>query len=269
MISFPHCKVNLGLYITAKRTDGYHDLETVFFPVPIHDILEFVEAPEQGFHLTGLPVIGQAADNLCVKAYHLVKQRFPTLPPVNIHLHKLIPMGAGLGGGSSDGAFMLRMLNTHFKLGLGQAELINMALQLGSDCPFFIRDQPAHARGRGELLSPLPLSLSSWWMVLVNPGIHISTATAFSGVTPRPCPVPLAEKILEPVDSWKDWLRNDFEATVCQTHPRIAELKQTLYNAGAVYASMSGSGSTVYGLFRKKPGLNFPSGHLAYEVQIN
>jgi 4-diphosphocytidyl-2-C-methyl-D-erythritol kinase len=268
MISFPHCKINLGLYITAKRTDGYHDLETVFFPVPIHDILEFVKAAEPGFHLTGLPVIGQAADNLCVKAYNLVKQRFPELPALNIHLHKLIPMGAGLGGGSADGAFMLRMLNSHFKLGLGQDELIHMALQLGSDCPFFILDQPAYARGRGEILRPLPLSLSSWWMVLVNPGIHVSTATAFSGVTPSPCPVPLAEKILEPVDSWQDWLRNDFEATVCKTHPRIAELKKSLYEAGAVYASMTGSGSTVYGLFRNRPGLSFPPGHLAYEVQI-
>jgi 4-diphosphocytidyl-2-C-methyl-D-erythritol kinase len=268
MISFPHCKINLGLYITAKRQDGYHDLDTVFYPVPIHDILEFVEAPEPSFHLTGLPIMGVAADNLCQKAYRLLKTKHPSLPSIEIHLHKLIPMGAGLGGGSADGAFMLSMLNKHFRLDHSQEELMAMALELGSDCPFFILDKPAHGLGRGEILKPIPLSLSSWWLALVNPGIHVSTKEAFSNVSPKPAPVDLARKILEPVESWKNWLHNDFEDSVCKIHPEISTIKDSLYTQGAAHASMTGTGSTVYGLFREQPSLQLPSNYLVKTVQL-
>jgi 4-diphosphocytidyl-2-C-methyl-D-erythritol kinase len=268
MISFPHCKINLGLYITAKRQDGYHDLDTVFYPVPIHDILEFVEAPEPSFHLTGLPIMGVAADNLCQKAYRLLKTKHPSLPSIEIHLHKLIPMGAGLGGGSADGAFMLSMLNKHFRLDHSQEELMAMALELGSDCPFFILDKPAHGLGRGEILKPIPLSLSSWWLALVNPGIHVSTKEAFSDVSPKPAPVDLARKILEPVEGWKTWLHNDFEDSVCKIHPEISTIKDSLYTQGAAYASMTGTGSTVYGLFREQPSLQLPSNYLVKTVQL-
>lgn len=268
MISFPHCKINLGLYVTAKRQDGYHDLDTVFYPVPIHDILEFVEAKEPSFHLTGLPIMGVAADNLCQKAYQLLKSTHPSLPSVEIHLHKLIPMGAGLGGGSSDGAFMLRMLNEQFNLGHSKDELMDMALQLGSDCPFFIQDKPAHGLGRGEILNLIALSLSSWWLALVNPGIHVSTKTAFRDVSPKPAPIDLANKIMEPVESWKNWLSNDFEDSVFKIHPEISNIKDSLYTQGATYASMTGTGSTVYGLFRERPNLQLPSNYLVKTVQL-
>lgn len=268
MIAFPHCKINLGLYITGKRTDGYHNVDTVFFPVPLYDILEFVPAREHQFSLTGLPVIGLSADNLCQKAYDLLKALHPTLPPLHIHLHKLIPMGAGLGGGSADGAFMLSMLNTYFSLGYTAKELMSLALQLGSDCPYFLLNTPAHGTGRGEILNPVALSLSSWWLTLVNPGIHVSTKTAFAGITPRPGPGDLAGEIAGPVENWKNWLRNDFEPGVFESYPAIGALKHSLYEAGAVYASMTGSGSTVFGLFKQKTDIKFPSNYLVKTVQI-
>jgi 4-diphosphocytidyl-2-C-methyl-D-erythritol kinase len=177
-------------------------------------------------------------------------------------------MGAGLGGGSADGAFMLSMLNKHFRLDHSQEELMAMALELGSDCPFFILDKPAHGLGRGEILKPIPLSLSSWWLALVNPGIHVSTKEAFSDVSPKPAPVDLARKILEPVESWKTWLHNDFEDSVCKIHPEISTIKDSLYTQGAAHASMTGTGSTVYGLFREQPSLQLPSNYLVKTVQL-
>lgn len=268
MISFPNCKINLGLYVTAKRTDGYHDLETVFFPVPLNDILEFIPSSTESFHTSGIPVLGNASDNLCLKAYGLMKQQHPELPPLSIHLHKVIPMGAGLGGGSADGAFMLSMLNSYFSLGHSEEELIQMALMLGSDCPFFIINQPAHALGRGEVLTRIRLSLKGLYLSIVNPGIHVSTAEAFRGVTPRPTTTDLKNRLLEPVETWKEWLGNDFETGVFALHPAIRQVKQKLYDAGAAYASMSGSGSTVYGIFRQKPSLSFPGTYLIQTVQI-
>ena len=195
----------------------------------------------------------------------MLKKDF-NLDPVAIHLHKVIPTGAGLGGGSADGAFMLKMLNQHFKLGYGPEALMDMALQLGSDCPFFILDQPAHGQGRGEILKPIPLSLSSWWLVLVNPGIHVSTKTAFSEVSPKPAPVDLARKILEPAEGWKDWLHNDFEEPIFKIHPEIGSIKKALYAQGASYASMTGTGSTVYGLFRTEPQPDLPTNYLVKKV---
>lgn len=258
MIVFPNCKINLGLQILNKREDGYHNLATVFHPVAWHDLLEVVrkendQPSDIEFSATGLPVSGDPATNLCVKAYRLLKKNFPTLPPVQLHLHKIIPMGAGLGGGSADGAFTLGLLNELFHLNLSREQLIGYALQLGSDCPFFIDNQPCYATGRGEVLEPVPVHLSQYHLLIVNPGIHINTGWAFSqlnleelNATPRP---DLRQLVQQPVDTWKDHLCNDFELPVFRAHPEVATLKNQLYAAGAVYAGMSGSGSTVFGIF--------------------
>ena len=254
MIVFPNCKINLGLHILRKRADGYHDLETVFYPVRFTDILELIPDRETSggpvhYSQTGLQIQGEAADNLCVKAYHLLKKDFPELPPVKMHLHKVIPTGAGLGGGSSDAAFTIRLLNDYFKLGLSKEQLLQYALVLGSDCPFFILNKPAFATGRGELLEPVTTDLTSYTLVIVNPGIHVPTAKAFAGIRPALPEKSLKEIIAQPVSSWADELVNDFEKPIFYQYPEIAAIKDELYRAGAVYASMSGSGSTVYGLF--------------------
>lgn len=261
MIVFPHAKINLGLHITGRRPDGFHDLETVFFPVPLRDALEAVRAPAErdtgsGIHLSlyGLPVAGRVEDNLCVKAWRLLKNDFPSLPAVDAHLLKNIPLGAGLGGGSADGAFMLRLLNTRFHLALTTPQLIAYAAQLGSDCPFFIQDQPCYASGRGEMLEPLSFQLVGWQLVLANPGIHVNTGWAFGQLDPSLFGRPRADLrrlVQQPASSWKQALINDFEMPVCEHYPAIKTLRDELYHAGAVYAAMSGSGSTVYGLFEK------------------
>ena len=260
MIVFPNCKINLGLHITRKRPDGYHDLETVFYPLPLKDALEITvqqpgtENPEQeglSFVTSGLTVAGDAANNLCVKAWRLLKNDFPQLPPVQLHLHKAIPMGAGLGGGSSDAAFTLRLINDRFKLGLTTEKLLDYSLQLGSDCPFFIINKPCIATGRGELLQSIPLDLSGYTFLLVYPDVHINTGWAFSQITPAP-PVQSMQGIIQQSPStWKNVLVNDFEAPVCGLHPELQHIKDSLYAAGAVYASMTGSGSSFYGLFPK------------------
>jgi 4-diphosphocytidyl-2-C-methyl-D-erythritol kinase len=275
MIAFPNCKINLGLHITRKRQDGYHDLETVFYPLPLKDALEITaqqpgaEIPEQqeglSFTAGGLTVAGDAANNLCVKAWRLLKNDFPQLPPVQLHLHKAIPMGAGLGGGSSDAAFTLRLINDRFKLGISTEKLLDYSLQLGSDCPFFIINKPCIATGRGELLQPIHLDLSPYTFLLVYPGIHINTGWAFSQIRPDMPAQSMLAIIQQPVSTWKDVLVNDFEAPVCKLHPELQHIKDTLYAAGALYASMTGSGSSFYGLFPKEkvPEGLFPA-HLSY-----
>ena len=268
MISFPNAKINLGLYITAKRDDGFHDLETVFFPIPFADVLEFVPFNSLKFTYSGIPIPGDPENNLCLKAYHLLKQIHPQLEPLHIHLHKIIPMGAGLGGGSADGAFMLDMLNRYYQLGHSRESLHALAMQMGSDCPFFLTNKPAFASGRGEILEPIELNLKNWWITVVHPGIHISTSDAFSAIVPKTAPKDYKTKILEPLETWKSWLRNDFEASVMELYPVIAEVKADLYKAGAAYASMSGSGSAVYGFFRKKPELNFSIEYLVRRVEL-
>ena len=265
MVLFPNCKINLGLNITRKREDGYNELETVFYPVAIKDALEAIKSgfknkgPGVTFSGTGLPVTGNPEDNLCVKAWHLLKKDFPDLPSVQLHLHKAIPMGAGLGGGSSDGAFTLQLLNQLFKLGLSQEQLVLYALQLGSDCPFFILNKPCFAKGRGEIMQEIDLDLSGYRCILVNPNIHLSTARAFSQITPGKHAQSVSEIIQYPIQQWKDQLLNDFEKSVSILHPAISEIKKELYQKGAVYASMTGSGSTVYGIFEKNssPSLSF------------
>jgi 4-diphosphocytidyl-2-C-methyl-D-erythritol kinase len=266
MVRFPNCKINLGLYITNRRADGYHDLETVFYPVPFRDALEVVPAKgKASLQLSGRTVASDSSNNLVWKAYEMLKKKFPEhLPELDIYLHKAIPMGAGLGGGSADGAFMLQLLNDHFKLGIHTAQLADMALQLGSDCPFFIYNSPQFAKGRGEQMTPVDLDLSGFSILLICPSVHISTGKAFQMITPKPAPFDLKELDKLHVLEWKDNITNDFEAPIFQQHPGLAAIKQQLYTGGAVYASMSGSGSTIFGLFPKgrKTGIETP---LEYE----
>ncbi len=265
MIVFPNCKINLGLHILRKREDSYHDLETVFYPVKFTDILEVIPERSQPnvpvqYSQTGLQIQGEIADNLCVKAYTLLKKDFPELAAIKMHLHKVIPTGAGLGGGSADAAFTLRLLNDQFKLNLTEDRLLKYALALGSDCPFFIKNQPVHATGRGEIMEPVEVDLSDYTLVLVNPGIHVPTAKAFAGIRPALPAKTVRDIIAQPISTWADELVNDFEKTVFYEYPEIASIKDELYQCGASYAAMSGSGSTVFGLF--PPGkaliLNLP-----------
>ncbi|MBG9374686.1 4-(cytidine 5'-diphospho)-2-C-methyl-D-erythritol kinase [Panacibacter sp. DH6] len=259
MVVFPNCKINLGLNIIRKRPDGYHDLETVFYPLPLTDALEVIQpaaAPAGiNFSMSGLPVQGTAENNLCIKAYHLLKNEFPQIPPVQMHLHKAIPMGAGLGGGSADGAFTLKLLNDKFNLGINAERLVQYALQLGSDCPFFIYNKPCFATGRGEVMNTLPLDLSAYKIIIVNPGIHINTGWAFSRVIPALPPHSIKDIVQQPVEKWQQQLINDFEAPVLSAHPSLKELKEKLQNLGALYVSMSGSGSTFFGIFEKNAPL--------------
>ncbi|CAN5281868.1 4-(cytidine 5'-diphospho)-2-C-methyl-D-erythritol kinase [soil metagenome] len=256
MVSFPNCKINLGLNIISKRADGYHNLETIFYPVPFTDALEVIHADKNitqkdvEFSSSGLNVDGDAANNLCIKAYHLLKKDFPQLPAIKMHLHKAIPMGAGLGGGSSDAAFTLALLNNKFHLNLTTAQLINYSLQLGSDCPFFIINKPCLATGRGEVLEEIQVDLPGYKLVIINPGIHISTGWAFEQITPAKSLISIKEIIRQPVEVWKEKLVNDFEKPVLGHYPELQQLKDSLYKSGAVYAAMSGSGSSFYGIFK-------------------
>lgn len=251
MIVFPNCKINLGLHVVSKRADGFHELETVFYPLPLTDALEVISPGKLAFTTSGIAVPGDSGDNLCLKAWRLLKQDFPEIPEVNIHLHKHIPIGAGLGGGSADAAFMLQLLNNRFQLELTKEQLISYAAILGSDCPFFIENKAVYATGRGEIMTPIDLDLSGWSFVLVYPGVHINTGWAFGKITPKAPVSSLQQRIMQPVETWKETISNDFEAAVFSAHPELAGIKEKLYAAGAVYASMSGSGSAFVGIFPK------------------
>ncbi len=255
MVSFPPCKINLGLNVVRKRTDGFHDLATCFYPVPWTDILEIVPAKRFSFATSGTPVPGAAEDNLCIRAYKLLKTEF-ALEPVAIHLHKIVPIGAGLGGGSSDGAYTLNVLNELFELDLPVARLRGYASLLGSDCAFFVDSKPAIATGRGEMLAETSLSLNGKFIVIVKPEVHISTAEAFSEIVPE-SPSHDLRTILEnqPIESWKDVVRNDFEAHIFKRFPVIDAIHKKMYALGADYASMSGSGSAIFGIFRDRVDL--------------
>jgi 4-diphosphocytidyl-2-C-methyl-D-erythritol kinase len=253
MIRFPNCKINIGLNITAKRSDGYHDIESIFVPVKWCDVLEIIPADDGVPHLflSGIELVGGTEDNLCFKAFKLLEKELH-IPPVHIYLLKNIPTGAGLGGGSSDGAFTLLMLNELFSLNLEPARLKNFALQLGSDCPFFIDNIPAIATGRGDVLNPITLALQCYHIVIIKPPVHISTAFAYSKVAPGTAPTPLVSAIIKPISEWRNGIVNDFESPVFADHPMLASIKEKLYAHGALYASMSGSGSAVYGIFKEK-----------------
>lgn len=268
MVCFPNCKLNIGLYITSKRADGYHNLETIFYPViGLKDVLEVVTAETTTIALHGKTVAGDMYDNLVWKAYQLLKQDFPNIPALSIHLLKNIPMGAGMGGGSADGAFMIKLLNDYCALGLTNEAMISYALQLGSDCPFFIENTPQYATGRGEVMQPVSIDLSAYSIQLICPQVHVSTAAAFKMITPKPAPFDLQKLPELPIEQWKDLVSNDFEAPVFAQHPELAAIKEQLYAQGAIYAAMSGSGSTVYGIFAKAQKATINT-HLTYEEHM-
>lgn len=248
MISFPNAKINLGLNVVGARSDGYHNLETVFYPIPLCDALEIVPAKRLSLNVLGLPVEGDWEKNLVVRAFRLLQEDFG-IPEVAIVLQKNIPMGAGLGGGSSDAAFMLKMLNEQFALHLTNEQLERYASQLGADCAFFVQNKPVFAEGIGNEFSPISLSLKGWQIVLIKPDVHISTVEAYRGVKCVAPDVRLREALQRPIEAWKDCVRNDFEASVFPLHPELGEIKRWLYDSGAVYVAMSGSGSTIYGIF--------------------
>lgn len=263
MIMFPNAKVNLGLYITQKRSDGFHNIETLFLPVPkLCDILEILPQTNQSkdvvFTQTGIEVDGDIEDNLCVKAYALLS-KYTNLPKVAMHLHKQIPLGAGLGGGSANGAFALKMLNEMASKRVDQNTLADIALELGSDCSFFLTNRPSFASGRGEQLQEVSINLKGNYILLANPGIHVNTGKAYGLSTPKPAPFNLRHIDQLPIKHWKETIYNDFEKVVFPLHPQIADLKEKFYQMGAMYASMSGSGSTVFGFFSNRPDISIIS----------
>lgn len=256
MIVFPNCKINLGLNILSKREDGYHNLETVLVPVALEDSLEIIPSHKTRITVTGIAA-GNPESNLCMKAYLLLKNDYPQLPETNIHLHKAIPTGAGLGGGSADAAFMLQLLNEKFNLNVPAYKMYVYALQLGSDCSFFLLNKPCLATSRGEVLEEISLSFSEYKILLINPLIHISTAEAFKRISPAIRSKKIKHIISQPIETWKDELNNDFENYVFERYPLIKKIKEDLYKSGAVYAAMSGSGSSIFGIFKKDATINY------------
>lgn len=255
MITFPNAKINLGLNIIEKRPDGYHNLETIFYPINLQDALEVIlrenGSEEYALHVSGMVLDGKPEDNLVVKAYKLLKNDFAQLPPIDIHMYKHIPAGAGLGGGSSDAAHMVKLLNEKFSLGLTPEDMEKYAAQLGADCAFFIRNQPVFASETGNVFESVELSLKGYHIILVKPDIFVSTREAFSQIKPARPKISLKEIVKQPIESWKEEMKNDFEDSVFLKFPEIAAIKDELYDLGAVYAAMSGSGSSVYGIFKE------------------
>ncbi|AQG82651.1 4-(cytidine 5'-diphospho)-2-C-methyl-D-erythritol kinase [Spirosoma montaniterrae] len=267
MIIFPNAKINLGLRIIEKRPDGFHNLQSCFYPVGWNDVLEIIPAETFQFSSSGLPIPGDdstnVTNNLCVRAYKLLNADFD-LPPVHIHLHKVVPIGAGLGGGSADAAFALRVLNERFSLGLHVDALENYARQLGSDCAFFVQNKPVYCLEKGDVFEPIAIDLTGFHIMLVYPNLAISTAEAYARVRPHLPETPLRTHLLAPVETWRETVRNDFEDSLFPAYPVLAHIKQQLYEAGAIYASMSGSGSTLYGLFHAP--VETPNQFSAYRV---
>jgi len=257
MLCFPNAKINLGLNVVSKRPDGYHNLETIFYPIAIKDALEVVPAAgEKGiFKQSGILLDGNPEQNLVIKAYLLMKKAY-SIPPIDIYLRKNIPFGAGLGGGSADAAFMLKLLNNIYELNISEDKLEELASQLGSDCPFFIRNNPVFATGTGNIFTPVNLSLKGYYIILVKPDIHVSTKEAYSMIKPQQPELSLMEIIKNPVETWKANMLNDFERSVFAQYPAISNIKEKLYEYGAIYASMSGSGSSVFGIFREETDLS-------------
>ncbi|MGC9150501.1 MAG: 4-(cytidine 5'-diphospho)-2-C-methyl-D-erythritol kinase [Microbacter sp.] len=257
MICFPNAKINIGLNIVEKRDDGYHNIETIFYPVLLSDALEVVTAKKTTLQMSGLPVAGDPQNNLVCKAYALLKNDFQ-LPEISIFLHKNIPLGGGLGGGSSDGVFMLRLLNDYFSLALTSEQLIHYASQLGSDCAFFVQNKPAYASQRGEEITLIDLDLSAYSIVIIKPNVHISTTEAYRSIVPLKPSMSLTSLIQLPVNEWKYFIVNDFEAVMFSKWPLLKEIKKLLYQQGALYASMTGSGSAIYGIFPLEHFINLP-----------
>lgn len=256
MIIFPNAKINLGLNVVSKRSDGYHNLETIFYPIPIKDALEIIPSKndKDSFIEAGIKVDSLPENNLVIKALKLIREKYD-IPPLEIHLLKKIPFGAGIGGGSADATFMLRLLNTTFSLNVNDEEMILLASKLGADCPFFVYNRPMFAYGIGEKLENIELSLEKFYLVLVKPDIHIPTKDAFASIVPQQPQLSLKDIVKYPISEWKNLMQNDFERSIFPKYPLIAYIKQELYNSGAIYASMSGSGSSVYGIFSSKTQL--------------
>lgn len=256
MIIKPNCKINLGLNIVRKRIDGYHDIETIFYPASLSDTIDIQPSADEQIHFSssGLKIPGDSSSNLCVQAYKLMNEHFG-IPPVRIHLEKNIPMGSGLGGGSSNGAFTLKALNDLFNLKLNTEQLKAFASRLGSDCTFFIENSPAFAKGRGEMLEKISLSMTGLYLLIVVPHVHVSTTEAYAMIEPAKPESSLRDIVKLPVSQWKGLMVNDFEKPVLQKFPQIRQLKELMYSKGALYVSMSGSGSSVYGLFTEVPSV--------------
>jgi 4-diphosphocytidyl-2-C-methyl-D-erythritol kinase len=271
MVEFPNAKINLGLHVTEKRSDGFHNLETVFFPVKcFNDVLEvIVNEDEENDILTtsGLKTDARADDNLVIKALKLIRKEH-TIPPLSIHLHKTIPSGAGLGGGSSDAAFMLKLLNEQFKVGISQNKLEEMAATPGADCAFFIKNTPAVATGIGNIFSPLKFTFKEYRLIVVIPPLHLSTPEAYRHIVPKQPALHLSEVLKKSPEEWQNYLINDFEAFAFTRYPELAKIKTRLYQSGAIYAAMSGSGSAIFGLFREVPAANWPDEYMIWEGNV-
>jgi 4-diphosphocytidyl-2-C-methyl-D-erythritol kinase len=263
MVIFPNAKINIGLNVTERRADGYHNLETVFYPVKINDVLEIVESDKLSFESSGLEIPGRMEDNLCIIAYHLLKKKYD-IPPVKIHLHKHIPIGAGLGGGSSNAAFFIKLVNQSFDLKISVEDMQDYARILGADCAFFIENKPTFAFDKGDEFEPVKLDLSKYKIALVMPDAHVSTSEAYRGVKPAAVKTSIIELINYPVAEWRKYIRNDFEESVFKNHVIIRGVKAALYEAGALFASMSGSGASVFGIFAQTPDLS----HLEMENEV-
>ena len=253
MILFPPAKINLGLNVLHKRNDGFHEIQSCMYAIPVTDVIEILPSEEFVFTSSGLTIGGDPDSNLCVKAYNLINDKYD-ISPVHIHLLKSIPMGAGLGGGSADATFVLRGLNEMYNLNLSSEELRELAAELGSDCPFFVDEVPQMATGRGEVLEPIEVDLSGYYLKIVNPQIHVGTAEAYAGVTFSE-EANLSSLLSKPIKEWQGSVKNDFELSIFKNHPEIANLKDELIGEGAIYAAMSGSGSTVFGIFDSEPSL--------------
>lgn len=262
MITFPCAKINLGLNIVSKRPDGYHNLETVFYPIPLTDALEIKYMDEKfpsespcDLKITGNDIDCNEEDNLVIKAYQLLAADFQ-LPRVHAHLVKRIPTQAGLGGGSSDAAYMIRLLDERFRLNIGIPEMERYAAKLGADCAFFITADPSYAEGIGDVLMPVDVpgaGLGGYYLAVVKPSVAVSTRDAYAAIVPKNPAKCCRDIVRQPIETWKDELVNDFEAPIYAMHPELAAIKQSLYDAGAVYAAMSGSGSALFGIFREQP----------------
>lgn len=260
MITFPIAKINLGLNVVERREDGYHNLETVFYPVPIKDALEvhvmdeaFPSAVDCDLKVSNIQIEGDEQRNLVVRAYQLLKEDFPTLPRLHAHLWKGIPTQAGMGGGSSDCAYMIMLLNNMFGLGMTDNQMMQYAARLGADCAYFIKSTPCYAEGIGEQLQPVTLDLAGWYIGVVRPDIPVPTKEAFSRIRPHRPQKNCREIVAQPVETWRQELVNDFEESVFALHPEIGSIKERLYAMGATYAAMSGSGSALFGLFQEEP----------------
>lgn len=267
MLTFPNAKINIGLNIVEKRVDGFHNIESCFYPINWVDVLEILPSKTTIFKSTGIKIPGNSASNLCLKAYELLKADFD-LPTFHFHLHKVIPIGAGLGGGSADGAFTLKLLNEINQLGLSYEKLESYAKKLGSDCAFFVENKPKYCFGKGDEFEEISLDLKSKFIVLINPNIHISTAEAYNGINPKK-PIENCKEIIKlPIKDWKYKLKNDFEESLFPYYPILPKLKNKLYELGAQYAAMTGSGSTVYGIFENEIDIEIFSDYLAFQTKL-